>query len=81
MVLVLGNCGSGVSICVAIFVLDFAGGVSVMNQEVNQELLKALIQLATYGGIQRVVSQEVLIDAFNTIAKAKNLSNQEIVNE
>lgn len=81
MVLVLGNCGGGVSICVAIFVLDFAGGVSVMNQEVNQELLKALIQLATYGGIQRVVSQEVLIDAFNTIAKAKNLSNQEIVNE
>lgn len=81
MALVLGNCGGGVSICVAIFVLDFAGGVSVMNQEVNQELLKALIQLATYGGIQRVVSQEVLIDAFNTIAKAKNLSNQEIVNE
>lgn len=81
MVLVLGSDWCGGAVCVAIFVLDFAGGVSVMNQEVNQELLKALIQLATYGGIQRVVSQEVLIDAFNTIAKAKNLSNQEIVNE
>lgn len=81
MVLVLGNYRCGGAVCAALFVLDFIGGVSVMNQEVNQELLKALIQLATYGGIQRVVSQEVLIDAFNTIAKAKNLSNQEIVNE
>lgn len=61
MVLVLGNYRRGGAVCVAVFVLDFAGGLLLMEitnqaKEAFMELVEEALRLSALGGKEPTVS-------------------------